>query len=210
MTLAFRALSVSALILAMAAPAAAQYHRPHDDRAYGKPTGYTENCQRIQRDQQVGGALIGGVLGGLAGYGLAGNPGVEEEGALLGAVVGAVAGSQFGKSGTNCNPRVYGGNARTIAHKPPSRYNDYARAPLGDRDLRGAPAPYRHAPTTTYPAPTTSYPAPTSGQPVPAAKECEEVKRVTRLPDGREIHEPVTACREAYYGDWGVAHDPWR
>ena len=37
-----------------------------------------------------------------------------------------------------------------------------------------------------------------------AGRECAGAKQITRLPDGTEIHKPVEACREAYYGGWTV------
>jgi hypothetical protein len=38
----------------------------------------------------------------------------------------------------------------------------------------------------------------------PVARDCQTVTRITRLPDGSEIREPITACREASYGSWQV------
>lgn len=37
-----------------------------------------------------------------------------------------------------------------------------------------------------------------------AGRECAGAKQITKLPDGTEIHRPVEACREAYYGEWSV------
>jgi hypothetical protein len=71
----------------------------------------------------------------------------------------------------------------------------------------GAPAPaYPSYPSEPeyYPYEDDLYGGPGYQSSGPAAEECERVMQVTKLPDGREIHEPVTVCRQAYYGDWNV------
>ena len=51
----------------------------------------------------------------------------------------------------------------------------------------------------------TTYGTTYGSNPNVANRQCETTTQITVLPDGREIHEPVTVCREAYYNDWQVA-----
>ena len=209
----FVRISISALLTCAAATglSATATAQQGGHYGYGYQSGYqtngynhSQNCETVRRGQGTGGALIGGVLGGLAGLGLAGNEGVEDEGAALGALVGAVAGSEFAKSRTKCSPSVYGPNGQISGrqsvysasdlrggqHEQYGQYgyNDYADEGYYDRH-----SDYRED----------SY----YGRERPAAKECETVMQVTKFPDGREMHEPVTVCREAFYGDWNLRNN---
>jgi hypothetical protein len=84
------AIAAGALAAMAVVPAAAQAQSY--DPYYGG--GYYSD----QRDRQVGGAVIGGILGAFAGSAVAGR-GDRTEGALIGGALGAVVGSQVAKSG---------------------------------------------------------------------------------------------------------------
>jgi Glycine zipper 2TM domain len=58
-------------------------------------------CREQQRSNANKGTIVGGVVGALAGGGVAAR-GAKTEGALLGGAVGAVAGHQIGKHNTKC------------------------------------------------------------------------------------------------------------
>lgn len=60
-----------------------------------------DSCREQQRQQANKGTIVGGLVGALAGGGVAAK-GVKTEGALLGGAVGAVAGHQIAKSNARC------------------------------------------------------------------------------------------------------------
>lgn len=98
-------IAASALIgtMLVAQPAAAQQYRSYHDETVSR----YEQCQRSQRNRQIGGAIIGGIAGALLGREVA-DRGVRGEGAALGAVVGAAAGAGVGRATAECDTRVQG------------------------------------------------------------------------------------------------------
>lgn len=59
-------------------------------------------CREQQRQSANKGTIVGGLVGALAGGGVAAK-GVKTEGALLGGAVGAVAGHEIGKRNSKCS-----------------------------------------------------------------------------------------------------------
>lgn len=172
-------------------------------------SGYRSSaCSGVRSDRQAAGAVVGGLIGGLIGNGVAAD-GVRTEGSALGAVLGAAigagvagdvdcgdAGHAYGHGG-GYQTTGYGsdtGQAYGYGASDDSLYGGPSTGYGSDKAYR-PPATQRHTGGYGY-----GYGQPAS----PAARECEVVYQVTTLPDGREIHTPVEACREAHYGDWGV------
>jgi hypothetical protein len=126
--------------------------------------------------------------------------GAREEGTAVGAVAGSLLGGSIGHSTASCAESA--------------GYYQTGGAPYYGGPLGSAPPAY---PAPSYPSspdygaePSYRYEDELYGGPElkggsgPAAEECQRVMRVTELPDGREIHEPITVCREAHYGEWNV------
>jgi len=61
-----------------------------------------DSCGEQRRQSANKGTIVGGLVGALAGGGVAAK-GVKTEGALLGGAVGAVAGHEIGKRNSTCN-----------------------------------------------------------------------------------------------------------
>lgn len=147
------------------------------------------------------------------------NDGEVIVGALLGAVVGGIAGSELAGSSqsdckvytpprsntypTNSIPRstdgLYGGEEVMNAPRPISTY---------PRDTTTYPVrSSRTTARTTYPLPEAAGPrAPTSNyppQPIEDSSECRTVYSETTLPNGEIFREPNTACRNAS-GTWTI------
>lgn len=202
----------------------------HSASAYGQNRA-NERCREARDDQRLAGALVGGVLGAVAGglivenntddeyryvrrgrhYGYRGyrgyghrrggywykddNDGEVAAGAILGAVVGGLAGSELAKSSVNCDTQW------KYDVPPPTRS---AYGPGWES------SPQRVSAETRYPYPQ----EPLHGGPGSdeSIRDCEEVWRETRMPDGRVIREPVLACRDGEvryeprtrYGEWEV------
>ena len=142
------------------------------------------------------GAVVGGVAGGLLGNGVAAR-GVREEGRILGAVVGAVAGSEVGRRNVDCNTAYYGPSEPPV-YDATYRYEDRLPPPQDHR---------RRNVVNEWPARDDDLYGASDDA---AIRQCQTVSRVTYLPDGREIHEPATACREMQYGDWDVESEQGR
>ena len=141
-------------------------------------------------------------------------------GALLGAVVGGIAGSELAGSSqsdckvytpprsntypTNSIPRstdgLYGGEEVMNAPRPISTY---PRDTTTTYPVRSS----RTTARTTYPLPESPGPrAPTSNyppQPIEDNSECRTVYSETTLPNGEVFREPNTACRTAS-GTWTI------
>ena len=213
-----KAFAVLAVLSATSLPAFAQSYRS------------TDPCYSTQGNRQAVGAVLGAVVGGLLGNGVASNKN-REEGALLGGVVGAVAGSEIGRNSNRC-AEAYSGTDRGFTD-PRAPYPDqYSRSTYND-DLDGqygARDDYRYAPgygedgsyqndrysqsddyDRDYRYNSRQY----SGDHGLArgegagrypsqdvTQECTPVRQKTRLPDGSVEVRVVEACRRAYYGDW--------
>ncbi len=233
----------ASVALIMAAGASAQGYGYDDRNAYGyndaryeAPRTYTNTrCKQARDDNQLAGALVGGLIGAVAGglivdnnssghgsrhyrggrgyghgyngYGYSGyrgrghhgsghhdNDGEVIAGALLGAVVGGLAGSELAKSSVNCDTEW--------------RYSD---VPPPTRSAAGPG--WNSAPAHRVSAPQPDiYEEPLRGAPDDRAaiRDCQEVMRETRMPDGRIVREPVLACRNGEiideprtrYGGW--------
>ena len=212
------ALALGAAVVLFSGAASAQSYYGHD-QYYGPAQhnsslhAYKKNCNSMEQDNQLVGALIGGVAGGLLGDGVAADS-VRGEGRILGALVGAVAGSEIGKQSVDCKTQYYSPNTGqdryyNSAYRYDSPYYPAGRTrewrPNGDID-------YRHHSTyggntntlgdeALYGGRSDEYFSSGADE---SAKQCQPVTRVTYLPDGREVHEPATACRPMYYGDWDV------
>lgn len=169
-------IAASALIgtMLIAQPAAAQQYRSYHDETVSR----YEQCQRSQRNRQIGGAIIGGIAGALLGREVA-DRGVRGEGAALGAVVGAAAGAGVGRATAECDTRVqgrydpqYGGPERRPYD--PNYGGGYEDDYYGDDSgLYGGPG-YRQS----------AY-----------RQDCRLTERVTYDRRGRERVQEVTVCR---------------
>ncbi len=186
---------------------------------------YNSACSKVKNDRQAMGAVLGGLAGGLIGNQSAGR-GARDEGTALGLVVGGLVGSQLAKGDIRCPSQVY--TAPNYGYDPyadqyaqdryATSYNDYRQPYSSGYGEYGYSAPYsysagassrRHYQDRKYP---NNYNSELAGGVHDsykrdydfASRECAEAKQITRLPDGTEIHRPIEACREAYYGDWSV------
>lgn len=186
-------------------------------------SGYRlRSCGEAKRDNQVGGAILGGLIGGVLGSNVAAS-GHRGDGTAVGAVLGGLVGQGIGKDSTRCAepPRDYSG--RDYSGYVPGTYNpNYNNgAGYGDYGYGSAPAGvYPYDPSDSayrsgrypddssqriyrpdlYPSDRSTY----NRDDDYAGSDCSEATQVTRLPDGREIHRPIEVCRDAYYGDWRV------
>lgn len=183
-------------------------------------SGYhVRSCGEAKRDNQVGGAILGGLIGGVLGSNVAAG-GHRGDGTAVGAVLGGLAGQAIGKDSTRCiePPRTasgYGYAPGSTYNPNPAyggpRYNDYGYnpAPAGvypyDSGYRSGDYGYgednssqRGYRPDLYP---TDHPSYTQGEDY-AGSDCSEATQITRMPDGSEIRRPIEVCRDAYYGDW--------
>lgn len=143
-----KAIVLIAAIAATASPAFAQ--------------GYGRSCQQAQKDNQIGGMILGGIVGGVLGSNVAAS-GHRGDGTAVGAVLGGLVGSGIGKDTVNCGPPVRYAPGSTINPNPnyggpyynQQGYNDYGYAsPYGQPGYGYSPAP-----VTAYP-PSPGYSAP--------------------------------------------------
>jgi hypothetical protein len=205
---------LSAAAIGLALPASAD---PYRDRGYGYGYGYdSEFCRNDARKNETAGAVVGGIIGGLAGRGLA-SRNTRTEGAVLGAVVGAVAGSQIAKGDRDCrNDYAYGDHSygqygqygygrdydrgygydgyghdgygyERDSHIRMRQYRDDRSHVYDDHVLAGG----RHG---SYSRDRSYY----------SGRDCRIVEQVTRLPDGTRVNRPVEACWSDRHGDWVV------
>lgn len=205
--------AVCGLMLPMAAQA--QYY--NGDYRYGQ-RHYNSACDQVKGERQAAGAVIGGLLGAAIGNGVAADN-TREEGTALGAVLGAAIGAGIGNDSADCKDFDQHGYYRDDSWRQVSEPygKDYR---YGNDGLRGGPYTHpqrdwrhdrygygqqgygkgygrhhrhgdRHNPYRVY-----------DDHDRVAARQCETVWRTVYLPDGREVREPVRACREAEYGDW--------
>lgn len=150
------------------------------------------------------------------------NDGEVVAGALLGAIVGGMAGNAMASnSATPCQTATpYGGSFRADYGAYPYLAQEYSGGSIpqttqglygGPQDLRthpgrtASPAPVSYPSYPSYPetpAPRASAPAPQPQGPQP--EECRTVWREVTLPDGQVVRDPATACREGYNGEWEI------
>lgn len=144
------------------------------------------------------------------------NDGEVIAGAVIGALVGGVAGSELAGSQTDCNPRVYGNVAPPTRQaygrgwsepRPVAVRDPYANA----RDpYAGVPDPYANAPDP-YARNGDLYGGRDYGEDVHyeepyqgSGRECRTVTRVTTLPSGEQLREDTQACRDTPNDDWAL------
>lgn len=151
-------------------------------------------CRQVRSGRTATGAIIGGVVGGLLGNGVAADKN-RDEGTAVGAALGSVIGGSIGNQSADCAAAAPAGYYQTGYSPDPA----YSSGPYS-----GGLESYPSEPSSSWENELYGGPEDSSSYSGPAAEECQSVMRVTALPDGREIHEPVEVCREAYYGDWDV------
>ncbi len=116
----------------------------YQDRRYSERDEELAYLQRCKKSSGIGGAVVGGAIGALAGNRIAGR-GNRLGGSLIGGGVGALAGAAIDQGTDRCRKllKKYGQNERA--------HGDYSRAP--GVDYRAAPAPRRHYRTQqSYPS----------------------------------------------------------
>jgi len=214
-----KALILLSTLSAAAAPAFAQ--------------DYSRNCRQAQSDNQLGGLIVGSIIGGVLGSNVAAS-GHRDDGTAVGAVLGGLVGSGIGRDSVDCYSQRYAPGS-TINPNPnyggPSYYQqgytDYSYPSPYDRaDLYRAPSRIAaYPPAPAYDPPAYDYDRYRSDPTVRrsrqndlygrydrsyrpnddyAGEDCSEAVQITRLPDGSEVRRPVEVCREARFGDWQV------
>jgi len=118
---------------------------------------YGRACQRAQGDNQIGGLIVGSIIGGVLGSQVAAS-GHRSDGSAVGAVLGGIVGSGVGKDSVNCGPPRYpsGSSYNPNPNYGGPNYNDYGYSPYGSPAYGSEP--YR-TPSYGYgPAPASVYP----------------------------------------------------
>lgn len=200
------ALILAAATAAVALPASAQT--------------YQRNCANTKNSSQLGGAVVGSIIGGVLGNNIATN-GHRADGTTVGAVLGGLVGAGVGGSSVRCDalPPPAGTYAPGYGNQYGNGYGyqqqpyGYSPAPAGaypvdpgysgygrddDRYYDREVDPYGNSPL--YRDDYGSY----SRKDDYAGRDCTTATQITRLPDGTVIRRPVEACRDAHYGDWQV------
>lgn len=178
--------------------------------AMGSPAfaqgSYYRNCEQAKNSNQVGGMILGGILGGVAGSNIAAS-GHRHDGTAVGAVLGGIIGSGVGRDSVRCGPppSSYGQGYGQGYGQPPSNmypvdpgYSSYGYSD-GRYDDRYRDTGYQDD-RYLYERDNRSY----NRNDGYAGRDCTTVTQKTRLPDGTTILRPVEACRNTYYGDWQV------
>lgn len=222
-TLGLRATLLIAAAAAAGLPAAAQSYREvcADVRGDKQVAG------------AVLGGVVGGLLGnGVAARNTKEEGAVL--GALVGAIAGSQIGRGDVDCNPRVYDGYIGDRGLPIVRADDYRYQTtpygqtpYGYSPYGQTAYGQTPygqTPYGYSPGHSYPHPGAYQAARSTGRRNKhphqgladrdgrdyryeddfAGRECADARRITRLPDGREIHEPIEACRYAYYGDWDV------
>jgi len=153
----------------------------------------SQGCGAPSSGRTASGAIVGGLVGGLLGSSVSGH-GAREEGTAVGVVVGSLIGGAVANDRSKCGPSAsaqgpggyYQASGYTYEEAGAAPGYDYEQPYSYEQELYGGPE---------------STPSTYTG---PAAEECQSSWRVTTLPDGTEIREPVDVCREANYGGWTV------
>jgi hypothetical protein len=178
---------------------------------YGYGPG-RDACAAERRDNQVGGLILGGILGGIAGSNIAAS-GHRHDGTAVGAVVGGLLGSEIGRGGTRCGttqyappPPPYGADPYPVSNYPPpppagpgyGYPSDPGYAPYPDDGYYDSDVYVNRRGKRLDDRDRRSYNDNYAG------RECADAEQITRLPDGSVVTRPVEACRTARYGDWRV------
>lgn len=184
--------------LAAAAPVSAQsygYGQPYGyGSSYGSSSyGYGDPCAR-ERDGRTGaGAVLGGVLGAVAGSQVAAR-GRRTEGSVLGGVLGAVVGGSVGRNNSSsyCDTREYDNRAGAYDYYGQNygadRYNDRAYSPPPVRyEERRYDYGYDQGYSQGYPV-----------QNYQNSDGCRLAESRIRLPDGRTDTRYVRTCPDQY------------
>lgn len=116
---------------------------------------YGRNCQQAQNGNQIGGLIVGSIIGGVLGSNVAAN-GHRDGGTAVGAVLGGLVGSGIGKDSVNCGPNVRYAPGSIINPNPnyggPS-YGQYGYGDYGPSSPYGQPDySYGSGPVNSYPA----------------------------------------------------------
>lgn len=213
-----KAFAVLAVLSATSLPAFAQSYRGGDP------------CYSGGGNRQAVGAVLGAVVGGLLGNGVASHKN-REEGALLGGVVGAVAGSEIGRTNARC-AEAYSGPDRGFTDSRAPYPDQYSRSTYSDdldgqydrRDdyAYGSGGRYDDSHRNDHYSQSYAYDPDDrdnsrqllgddrlargdDADRYPSRnviQQCAPVRQRTRLPDGSVEVRVVEACRRATYGDW--------
>lgn len=195
-------------IAATALPAAAQ--------------GAMRSCGEARASNQIGGAVLGSVLGGIAGSNIAAG-GHRHDGTAVGAVLGGLVGAGIGGSSTKCGyappsgplpppPGTYApgyGYNNGPNYGSNGRYSDYPSDPGYSSGYGYEDDPYYRDRSPRYDDYDRDGVYASGNRDYRrhddyAGRDCTDAIQTTRLPDGTVIRRPVEACRDAYYGDWQV------
>jgi len=189
--------------------------------------GHVRSCADVRANNQVGGAVVGSILGGVFGSNVAAR-GHRGDGTAVGAIVGGLIGAGVGGSATDCRAPSYGGpsyGAGSGYHPNPNYggpyYNDngYGYGYPGQDPYDDGYSAYRYGSDSRdrgYPSdirPQYGYQPKLDGGAYGAYSRnldyaglgCKDATQVTRLPDGSELHRPVHVCQDPETGDWRIA-----
>jgi hypothetical protein len=202
------ALILAAATAAIALPASAQT--------------YQRNCANTKNSSQLGGAVVGSIIGGVLGNNIASN-GHRADGTTVGAVLGGLVGAGVGGSSVRCDPVPLPPPPGTYAPGYSNQYGSgygyqqqpygYSPAPAGAYPVDPGYSGYGHGNDGYYDRDVDPYGnsrlygdgyGSYSRNDDYAGRDCSTATQITRLPDGTVIRRPVEACRDAYYGDWQV------
>lgn len=208
-----KAVLVLAALAATAMPATAQ--------------GYGRSCQDVRASNQVGGALVGSILGGVFGSNIAAS-GHRDDGTVVGALVGGMIGAGVGGSATDCRPvhAPYGqGYGAGSAYNPNPNYGGpyyddggYGRGYSGSPRHDGGYSVYRYGADSRDRGYASDIPPHHGYSPKLdgggygaysrdldfAGLGCKDATQVTHMPDGSELHRPVHVCQDPDTGDWRI------
>ena len=181
------AVAGAATALAALAPTVASA-QSYGAQPYDNQNGYYDACRRDQNQR----AVVGGLLGAVAGMALGNNSSDRRyrrhDNAALGTVIGGVAGAGIGASTAGCTPAP-----RQQTYYAPAPAYSYADPRYDQRDYYDR---YAYAPPAQSYAPPPAYDdydyAP---QRPPLA--CTYVESPVRMPDGRSQKRMVQVCPDS-------------
>jgi hypothetical protein len=177
--------------------------------AMATPVAFAQSrsCAEVRQNNQVGGAIVGSILGGVLGSNVAAS-GHRHDGTAVGAVLGGLIGAGAGGN-VRCGPPPgpnYGFSSQSGYNQNPNygdrHYGDagYGAPRYGEDPYLDGGVRHRAYRPDLYPSDRRAYRRDDDF----AGADCRESIQVTRLPDGSEIRRPVEVCRDAYYGEWQV------